>query len=76
MNPDVTATIPKVDGFAIASCNVNMNLYKGLLFNLKVENILNSEYYTPGVRSANGEKYNATIKQPGFNFMTGFNYTF
>jgi len=49
---------------------------KGLTFNVKFDNVLNQKYYNPGVRSADGEKYNARVLQPEFNFMTGLAYDF
>lgn len=76
----VDPIVNQIKGYAIMGVNINaMNFWKkapGLSFNIKLDNILNQEYFNPGPRSADGEKYNARIFQPKFNFMTGFRYDF
>ena len=70
----------EVESYAIIGINFNaINLFgaaEGLDFNFKIDNVLGSEYYNPGSRSANGTKYTAVVLQPGFNFMTGLSYRF
>lgn len=77
LNPEVDPIVNSIKGYAILGLNVSYsNIVKGLDFNIKVDNLLNTEYYNPGIRTADGVTYNAKVLQPGINFMTGFTYNF
>ena len=79
-NPNIDPIYTNIDEFLILGINLNiidmLGYVNGLDFNIKVDNLLNKEYYNPGPRSADGVKYNARVLQPGFNIMVGLTYTF
>jgi outer membrane receptor protein involved in Fe transport len=78
-NPSTNPIVRDIDGYGIVGLNINvLNMFgkvKGLDLNLKFDNLLNSEYYNSGSRSANGTKYNARVLQPEFNFMAGLSWS-
>lgn len=73
-----TPTFREIDAYAILGLNVNvlniLGFVPGLDLNIKLDNILNEQYYNPGARNADGFNYSARILQPGFNFMAGLSY--
>lgn len=79
-NPDIDPIFTEIEGYAIFGLNLNIlntfGFVKGLDFNVKLDNLTNTEYYNPGSRSANGTKYMARVLQPCFNFMAGLSYSF
>ncbi len=60
-----TNPLREVDGYLIANFTANIQVTQSLNFTLQVRNIFDTEYYDPGVRSANVTKYLTTIEQPG-----------
>ncbi|MBI9066336.1 MAG: TonB-dependent receptor [Salinivirgaceae bacterium] len=70
----------QIDGYGIIGLNINVlntfGFIEGLDWNLKIDNVFNTEYYNPGSRSADGVKYTARVLQPGMNVMAGIKYTF
>jgi outer membrane receptor for ferrienterochelin and colicin len=60
----------KIPAYTIFSGAVTYQLIKGLALQLYVNNILNKEYFHPGVRSAEGSYNAAIIPQNERNFMT------
>lgn len=75
-----TPMVREIETYTILGLNLNiLNTFgyvKGLDITFKADNLLNSEYYNPGSRSADGANYSAKVLQPGFNFMTGISYKF
>ena len=59
----------KIEPYFIVNGAIRYNLYKNISIQATINNILNKEYYDPGVRSANGVYYAARIPQYGRNFM-------
>lgn len=77
VDPSKNPVVHKVNAYNILGANIiYRGVVKGLNLTFNIDNILNTKYYNPGVRSANGYSYNAQVLQPGINFMTGFTYNF
>lgn len=52
-----------VDAFWILNGAITYNLFKGIYLQVSAENILDVEYFNPGVRSADGDYYGSIIPQ-------------
>ncbi len=58
-----------IEPYFVINGAINQRIWKGISAQLSVFNILNTEYFHPGVRSANGSYYAARIPQYERNFM-------
>ena len=58
-----------IDPYLDFNASVNQKVWKSISAQLSIFNVLNTEYYHPGVRSANGSYYAARIPQYERNLM-------
>ncbi len=59
----------KINSYILLNSAINYRITKNLTIQMSVNNILNTLYYDPGVRSANGIYYAARMPQNERNFM-------
>ena len=59
----------EIDAYYIFNGAVTYTIYKRISLQLSVNNILDREYYHPGVRSANGDYYASRMPQNERSFM-------
>ncbi|MBN2891358.1 MAG: TonB-dependent receptor [Bacteroidales bacterium] len=53
----------KIDPYWILNGAITYNIFRNMFLQISSENIFNTEYFSPGVRSANGTYYAAKIPQ-------------
>ncbi len=58
----------KIDAYYIINGAVSYQIYNGIQLQISGNNLLNLEYFAPGVRSANGDYYAARLPQNERNF--------
>jgi len=58
-----------IDAYMIINGAITYNIYKGLSLQIAANNILDTEYFHPGVRSADGDYYASEIPQYRRNFL-------
>lgn len=58
-----------IDSYFLTNLAITYEYINGVSFQISVNNLFNSEYFHPGVRSANGGYYAATMPQNERNFM-------
>ncbi len=68
--------LDKIDSYFILNSTVSYNIYKGISCQIIFNNILDKEYFDPGVRSANGTYYASKLPQNRRNFMLKMNIDF
>lgn len=66
----------KIGSYLIFHSTLNYSIYKGLSLQITGRNILDTEYFHPGVRNANGDYYAARIPQNRRNIMAKILYSF
>jgi len=59
----------KISGFELLNATVGYRVIKTVLVQFGCNNILNTTYYTPGVRTADGATYAPSVIQPQRNYM-------
>ncbi|NPA67090.1 MAG: TonB-dependent receptor, partial [Chlorobi bacterium] len=59
----------EIDAYFVLNSAISYNIFKGLSFQVTVNNIFDKEYFDPGVRSADGIYYASKLPQNGRNFM-------
>lgn len=59
----------KIDAYTVLFSTLTYNVSQNLSLQLHVNNLLNTAYFHPGVRSANGEYYAARLPQNERNFQ-------
>jgi len=66
----------KIDAYFILNSAISYNIYKGFSLQILINNILDKEYFDPGVRSANGTYYASKLPQNRRNFTFKLNFDF
>ena len=66
----------KVDAFTVLHANINYEIFKGFKLGVLVNNLLDEEYYHPGVRTAAESTYNSVSLQNSRGIMFRANYKF
>jgi outer membrane cobalamin receptor len=66
----------KIDAYTILHSSITYNINKNLSLQGTINNILNTEYFHPGVRSANGEYYAARLPQNERNIQLKILYNY
>jgi len=68
--------LAKIDAFFLLSGTLSYQVWKGITAQLIVNNILDNEYFDPGVRSANGEYYASQLPQNRRSFAAKLLFEF
>lgn len=66
----------KVDAFTVLHANINYEIFKGFKLGVLINNLLDEEYYHPGVRTAAESIYNSVSLQNSRGVMLRANYKF
>ncbi|MCF6366760.1 MAG: TonB-dependent receptor [Bacteroidales bacterium] len=66
----------KIDAYFVLNNAISYNIYKGISAEILVNNILDTEYFHPGVRSANGIYYASKLPQNRRNITVKINIDF
>ena len=66
----------KIDAYFIINSAISYNIYKGISAQVLVNNVLDKEYFDPGVRSANGIYYASRLPQNRRNITLKLNIDF
>jgi outer membrane receptor for ferrienterochelin and colicin len=66
----------KIDSYFILNGAVTYNFIKGLSIQLSANNLLDLEYFDPGIRNADGDYYAARMPQYRRNFLMKLIYDF
>jgi len=66
----------KIDAYFILNSAVSYKIYKGFSVQILINNILDTEYFDPGVRSANGIYYASKLPQNRRNIFLKFCFDF
>ena len=61
--------VNEIDAYFILNGAISYTVYKRISLQVSVNNILDRQYFHPGVRSANGDYYSSQIPQNERNFM-------
>ena len=59
-----------VPGYYLLNATVGYRIIKNILVQVGCNNIMNTVYYSPGVRTADGAVYAPIVTQPGRTFIT------
>jgi outer membrane receptor protein involved in Fe transport len=68
--------LSSIDPYFIMNFAITYKFYKGFSLQIRANNILNKEYFDPGVRAANGDYYAAESPQDSRNFMARLVFEF
>ncbi|NOZ36186.1 MAG: TonB-dependent receptor [Chlorobi bacterium] len=63
----------KIDAYFVINSAVSYRIYKRISAQILINNVLNKEYFDPGVRSANGIYYASKLPQNRRNFIVKLN---
>ncbi len=66
----------KIDAYFVINSAVSYNFFKRMSAQIIINNVLNKEYFDPGVRSANGIYYASRLPQNRRNFIVKLNVNF
>jgi len=69
---NLTGVIPS---FMLLNFAMNFNITKYFIFQIRANNLLDTDYISPGIRSASGTQ-SSTVPQPGRNFHGTMNFYF
>jgi outer membrane receptor for ferrienterochelin and colicins len=58
-----------IPGYALLNATLGYRIVNGILIQVGCNNIADNKYYTPGVRTADGNVYAPRVIQPGRNYM-------
>ena len=72
----VNNPLNKIDAYFLLNGTISYKIYKEISAQFIANNILDKEYFDPGVRSANGVYYAAKMPQNRRNFMLKLNIDF
>ena len=61
--------LTKIDPYTILSGAISYKIHKAITLQVTINNILDTEYYHPGIRSANGDYYASVMPQNELNYM-------
>jgi len=71
VNTSVSANpYTRIDGYTLLNATLGYRVIKNILIQFGCNNILNTMYYSPGVRTADGSVYAPRVIQPSRNFIT------
>jgi len=65
-----TNPLTNIPGYALLNATLGYRINKNFLIQVGCNNILNTVYYSPGVRSANGTVYAPEVLQPSRSYVT------
>lgn len=68
--------LDKIDAYFILNSAISYRIYKNISAQIIINNILDKEYFDPGVRSANGIYYASKMPQNKRNFLLKLNLNF
>jgi len=66
--------LDKIEPYFLLNSAVSYKIYKGISVQILINNLLDKEYFDPGVRSANGIYYASRLPQNRRNFMLILNF--
>jgi len=68
--------LDEIEPYFILNSTISYEIYKKISAQIIINNILDKEYFDPGVRSANGIYYASKLPQNRRNFMLKLNFDF
>ena len=69
-NTSVTSNpFTKIDGYALLNATLGYRIINGILIQVGCNNIGDTKYYSPGMRTADGNVYSPRVLQAGRNYM-------